>query len=363
MRRFAITAMLALIPVLAMAGTDREEARLLRFPSVGGDRIAFTYAGDLYTVSIDGGEATRLTSGEGFEIFSRFSPDGRTIAFTAQYDGNTEVYTIPAEGGVPHRVTYSSSVVRDNIGDRVGPNNIVMGWTPDGKSIIYRTRWYAFSSLRGLLFTVPAEGGEPVQIPTTEGSFCSYSPDGSKLALNRMYREFRTWKYYRGGQADDIWINTVGTTELENITDNDAQDIFPMWIGDKIYFLSDRDQIMNLFCYDTATKETEKVTDFTEYDCKFPSFSQDWIVFENGGYIYKYSVKDGSCSKVPVYLNAEGILARDRIMSWEGRGRRSSFSLSRRQQGADHIPRRCILCSGDGGSCVQLYPYSWRSRP
>ena len=313
MRRFAITAMLALIPVLAMAGTDREEARLLRFPSVGGDRIAFTYAGDLYTVSIDGGEATRLTSGEGFEIFSRFSPDGRTIAFTAQYDGNTEVYTIPAEGGVPHRVTYSSSVVRDNIGDRVGPNNIVMGWTPDGKSIIYRTRWYAFSSLRGLLFTVPAEGGEPV---------------GSKLALNRMYREFRTWKYYRGGQADDIWINTVGTTELENITDNDAQDIFPMWIGDKIYFLSDRDQIMNLFCYDTATKETEKVTDFTEYDCKFPSFSQDWIVFENGGYIYKYSVKDGSCSKVPVYLNAEGILARDRIMSWEGRGRRSSFSLS-----------------------------------
>ena len=294
MRRFAITAMLALIPALAMAGTDREEARLLRFPSVGGDRIAFTYAGDLYTVSIDGGEATRLTSGEGFEIFSRFSPDGRTIAFTAQYDGNTEVYTIPAEGGVPHRVTYSSSVVRD----------------------------------RGLLFTVPAEGGEPVQIPTTEGSFCSYSPDGSKLALNRMYREFRTWKYYRGGQADDIWINTVGTTELENITDNDAQDIFPMWIGDKIYFLSDRDQIMNLFCYDTATKETEKVTDFTEYDCKFPSFSQDWIVFENGGYIYKYSVKDGSCSKVPVYLNAEGILARDRIMSWEGRGRRSSFSLS-----------------------------------
>ena len=291
MRRFAITAMLALIPVLAMAGTDREEARLLRFPSVGGDRIAFTYAGDLYTVSIDGGEATRLTSGEGFEIFSRFSPDGRTIAFTAQYDGNTEVYTIPAEGGVPHRVTYSSS-------------------------------------LRGLLFTVPAEGGEPVQIPTTEGSFCSYSPDGSKLALNRMYREFRTWKYYRGGQADDIWINTVGTTELENITDNDAQDIFPMWIGNKIYFLSDRDQIMNLFCYDTATKETEKVTDFTEYDCKFPSFSQDWIVFENGGYIYKYSVKDGSCSKVPVYLNAEGILARDRIMSWEGRGRRSSFSLS-----------------------------------
>ena len=328
MRRFFITAILALLPlaVFAAEGTQKE-ARLLRFPSVGGDRIAFTYAGDLYTVPIDGGTAVRLTSDVGFEIFSRFSPDGRTIAFTAQYDGNTEVYTMPAEGGVPKRITYTSSVVRDDIGDRVGPNNIVMGWTPDGRSIIYRSRWYAFSSLRGLLFTVPAEGGEPVQIPTTEGSFCSYSPDGTKLALNRMYREFRTWKYYRGGQADDIWINTVGTTELENITDNDAQDVFPMWIGDKIYFLSDRDQTMNLFCYDTETKQTSKLTDFTEYDCKFPSFSQDWIVFENGGYIYRYSVKDGSCSKVTVYLNDEGILARDGIKTWNG-GRRSSFSLS-----------------------------------
>ena len=327
MRRFIITAMLAVLPVLAYA--DAEEARLLRFPSVGGDQIVFTYAGDLYTVPIDGGTAVRLTSDVGYEIFSRFSPDGKTIAFTAQYDGNTEVYTMPAQGGVPKRITYTATVDRDNIGDRVGPNNIVMGWTPDGKNIIYRTRWYAFSSLRGLLFTVPAEGGEPVQIPTTEGSFCSYSPDGSKLAMNRMYREFRTWKYYRGGQADDIWINTVGTTELENITDNDAQDIFPMWIGDKIYFLSDRDRIMNLFCYDTATKQTRKVTDFTEYDCKFPSFSQDWIVFENGGYIYKYSVKDGSCSKVSVYLNDEGILARDEVKTWDGsRNNRASFSLS-----------------------------------
>ena len=152
MRRFIISAMLAVLPVLAYA--DAQEARLLRFPSVGGDQIAFTYAGDLYTVSIDGGKAVRLTSDVGYEIFSRFSPDGKTIAFT--YDGNTEVYTMPAEGGVPQRITYTATVDRDNIGDRVGPNNIVMGWTPDGKSIIYRTRWYAFSSLRGLLFTVAA---------------------------------------------------------------------------------------------------------------------------------------------------------------------------------------------------------------
>ncbi|HIZ85327.1 MAG TPA: PDZ domain-containing protein [Candidatus Coprenecus stercoravium] len=315
LKYFPIAALFAAVSFTASAAED--EARLLRFPSVGTDRIAFTYAGDLYTVPIDGGEATRLTSDEGFEMFSRFSPDGRTIAFTAQYDGNTEVYTIPAEGGVPTRITYSAQLDRDDVGDRMGPNNIVMCWTPDGKNIVYRSRWYAFAGLRGMLFSVPAEGGEPVQIPTTEGGFCSYSPDGTKLALNRMFREFRTWKYYRGGQADDIWVNTVGTTELHNITNNDAQDIFPMWIGDDIYFLSDRDSIMNLFKYNVTSGQTEKMTDFTEYDCKFPSYSQDYIVFENGGYIYRFTVADGTCVKVPVYFNAEGLYARDRLYTYE----------------------------------------------
>lgn len=313
------------------AVADESEARLLRFPSVGGDRIAFTYAGDLYTVPVDGGKATRLTSDVGFEMFSRFSPDGKTIAFTAQYDGNTEVYTMPAEGGSPKRITYSALVSRDDVGDRMGPNNIVMCWTPDGKNIVYRSKWYAFAGMRGQLYCVPADGGEPVQIPATEGGFCSFSPDGSKLAMNRMFREFRTWKYYRGGQADDIWINTVGTTELENITDNDAQDIFPMWIGDGIYFMSDRDSIMNLFRYDVKSGATEKMTDFTEYDCKFPSFSQDYIVFENGGYIYRFSVADRSCVKVPVYLDAEAVYARNRLYSYEDAGRtfrRTSYSLA-----------------------------------
>lgn len=303
--------LLIILPFLCMA--ENNEARLLRFPSVGGDRIAFTYAGDLYTVSIDGGVAVKLTSDVGYEMFSRFSPDGKTIAFTAQYDGNTEVYTIPAEGGVPKRITFTASVERDNVGDRMGPNNIVMCWTPDGKNIVLRSKWYNFSGLRGHLCTIPAEGGELTQIPTTEGGFCSYSPDGKNLAMNRMFREFRTWKHYRGGQADDIWINRVGTTKLENITNNDAQDIFPMWVGNEIYFLSDRDSIMNLFCYDTKTKQTSKLTDFDNYDCKFPSFSKDYIVFENGGYIYKYSVKEKKNEKVSVILNAEGLYARNKF--------------------------------------------------
>ena len=181
------------------AGAAGQEARLLRFPAVGGDNIVFSYAGNLYRVGIDGGSAVKLTSHIGYECFPKISPDGKTIAFTGQYDGNTEVYTMPLTGGEPRRITYSALVDRDQVGERMGPNNIVMGWTPDGSQIIYRSKQYCFSGLRGNLCKVGAEGGTPEIIPTSEGGFCSYSPDGSKLAMNRMFREFRTWKYYRGG--------------------------------------------------------------------------------------------------------------------------------------------------------------------
>ena len=307
MKRF-LTVLAVLLPLLTFA--DSQEARLLRFPAVGGDNIVFTYAGDLYRVDINGGMAQRLTSHVGYEMFPRISPDGKTVAFTGQYDGNTEVYTIPVTGGEPTRVTYSALVSRDMVGERMGPNNIVMCWTPDGKQIVYRSKTHNFSGLRGQLCKVGVNGGPAEEIPTSEGGFCSYSPDGKQLAMNRMFREFRTWKYYRGGQADDIWINKVGTTKLEKITDTDAQDIFPMWIGDEIYFLSDRDRTMNLFVYDTKKKETRKVTDFTEYDCKFPSFSQQYVVFENGGCIYKYDVKARKCEKVTIFLESDNIYGR-----------------------------------------------------
>ena len=315
----------ALLPLLAFAA-ERQEARLLRFPAVGGDNIVFSYAGDLYRVGIDGGVAQKITSHVGYEVFPRISPDGKTVAFTGQYDGNTEVYTIPVTGGEPKRITYSALVGRDLVGERMGPNNIVMCWTPDGKQIVYRNKTHTFSGLRAQLCKVDADGGPAEEIPTTEGGFCSYSPDGKQLAMNRMFREFRTWKYYRGGQADDIWINKVGTTQLEKISDNDAQDIFPMWIGDEIYYLSDRDWTMNLFVYDTRTKQTRKVTDFTEYDCKFPSYSQDYVVFENGGYIYKYAVKTGKCEKVTIYLENDNVYSRPEYRNVSNR--MTSFSLS-----------------------------------
>ncbi|MBR1575894.1 MAG: PD40 domain-containing protein [Bacteroidales bacterium] len=282
------------------------EGRLLRFPTTNGTDVVFSYAGDLYKAPLSGGQAVRLTSHEGYEMFPRFSPDGKTIAFTGQYDGNTEVYSIPAEGGTPVRLTWTSTNGRDDLGDRMGPNNIVMGWKPDGQSILYRNR--IGDGFEGQLWTVPADGGMSDKLPLPEGGFSCWSPDGRRLAYNRTMREFRTWKYYRGGQADDIWI--WDGKQVENITSNDAQDIMPMWIGREIYFISDRDHWMNLFVYDTATKTTAKVTDFKEYDIKFPSTNGSLIVFENGGWLYQFDPATKQYAKIEISLDPEGIQAR-----------------------------------------------------
>ena len=296
--RFLILFLFAL-PLFTQA---QEEARLLRFPAINGDKIVFTYAGDLYTVARTGGMARKLTNHEGFELFARFSPDGKTIAFTAQYDGNTEVYTMPAQGGVPVRLTYTATLGRDDISDRMGPNNIVMTWTPDGKNIIYRSRKQSFNDFVGQLYKVSVNGGLSEEIPLSTGGFCSYSPDGSKLAFNRVMREFRTWKYYKGGMADDVRIFDFATGEVINITNNDAQDIFPMWHGENIYFLSDRDRTMNLFVYNTASRQIRKLTNYTEYDIKFPSLGNNAIVYENGGYLYVFDLQTEKASKVNVII-------------------------------------------------------------
>ncbi|MDR0835155.1 MAG: PDZ domain-containing protein, partial [Tannerella sp.] len=289
-----------------------EEARLLRFPTTNGTEIIFTYAGDLYKVSANGGEAERLTSDVGYEMFARFSPDGKTVAFTGQYDGNTEIYTIPATGGEPLRLTYTATNSRDDLGDRMGPNNITLCWTADGSGIVYRNR--IGEGFTGNLQIVGKEGGLSEIIPLPEGGFCSYSPDGKRLAYNRVMREFRTWKYYKGGMADDIWIYDANKKSVENITNNNAQDIIPMWVGDEIYFLSDRDRTMNIFVYDTKTKVTTKVTDFKEYDCKFPSTNGKQIVFENGGYIYKLDPSTKKTGKVNISLASDNVYARSEIL-------------------------------------------------
>jgi tricorn protease len=283
----------------------QQEARVLRFPAIHDDQIVFTYAGDLYTVSTTGGFARKLTGHEGFEVFARFSPDGEYIAFTGEYDGNREVYLIPSSGGIPKRLTYTPALGRDDVSDRMGPNNIVMAWKHDNKHVAFRSRMREWNSFNGQLYLASVGGGIPEQLPLPRGGFCSFSPDDKKMAYNRIFREFRTWKRYRGGMADDVWIYDFETRRVKNITNNPAQDIIPMWSGNSIYFLSDRDENkkMNLFVYDIASGETKKLTSFVEFDIKFPSLGPKAIVFENGGFIYRFDLEKKEAKKVPVNIS------------------------------------------------------------
>ncbi|WP_315822682.1 S41 family peptidase [Paraflavitalea speifideaquila] len=308
----------------ALTLNAQQEARLLRFPSVYGNQVAFTYAGDLYIVPASGGVARRITSHPGYEMFARFSHDGKSIAFTGQYDGNTEVFTIPATGGEPKRITYTPTLGRDDVADRMGPNNIVMGWTPDDKNVIYRGRGTSFNAFKGKLYLAPLNGDLSQELPFTVASWASYSADGSKLAMNRVFREFRTWKNYRGGMADDIWVVDPATGKAENITNNPAQDIYPMYYGDKIYFVSERDKTANIFVYDTKTKQTQKITTFKEFDVKFPSLGDKAIVFENGGYIYLHDLTNGQTKKLNIVIaedlasgRSKQVNAADFIYSWD----------------------------------------------
>jgi tricorn protease len=296
----------------ALPSSAQDEARLLRFPTIHGDSIVFSHAGNLYSVAASGGLARRLTSHDGYEMFPRFSPDGKWIAFTGQYDGNTEVYLMPAEGGTPKRLTFTATLGRDDVADRMGPNNLVIGWKHDSKTILFRSRMKSFNDFIGQLYTVTIDGGPPEPLPLPRGGFGSYSPDDSKLAYNRIFREFRTWKRYRGGMADDISIYDFASKKTEVIAANPASDIIPMWAGDKIYFISDRDKNMrfNLFSYDTKTKDLKQVTQFADFDIKFPSLGDKAIVFENGGWIYKFDLATEKAEKVNVRIHDDFTVAR-----------------------------------------------------
>lgn len=322
MRTKKTVLLVSFILFLATLSFGPGEARVLRFPAVSNDQVVFSYAGDLYTVPLTGGVARKLTSfAEGYEAFPRFSPDGRSIAFTGEYDGNREVYLIPAEGGVPKRLTYTPSNPRDDISDRMGPNNLVMGWTNDGRHIVFRSRMIEWNDFNGQLFLAPKDGGTPEQLPLPRGGFCSFSPDDRKLAYNRVFREFRTWKRYRGGMADDIWIYDFETKAVENITDDPAQDIIPMWKGDRVYFLSDRDENkrMNLYVHELASRKTRRLTDFADFDIKFPSLGPKHIVFENGGFLYTFDLAAEKTAKVPVVVADDRVSGRGKVVKVDDR--------------------------------------------
>jgi tricorn protease len=308
--RQLVVALLFAIIATAAVSQEMPEGRLMRFPDISRDKIAFSYGGDLWLAARDGGVARRITSHAGQELFPKFSPDGKWIAFTAQYDGNYNVYVMPSDGGDPRQLTFHPG--GDQLAERMGIHNQVITWTPDSKSIVFLSRRDTFNTWFGRLYQIGIEGGLPRALPLDKGGLTSFSPDGAKIAYNRIFRNFRTWKRYTGGMAQDISIYDLKTHHIEILPHTEWTDTFPMWHGDTIYFSSDRgpEHRLNLYSYSLASKEVQQLTHFTDFDVMWPSLGPDAIIFENGGFLYRFDLDTQQARKLALYLPGDRDQAR-----------------------------------------------------
>ncbi|HEU5398255.1 MAG TPA: S41 family peptidase, partial [Gammaproteobacteria bacterium] len=292
---------------LAAMGSARADTTFTRFPTLHGDSVVFEAYGNLWKVQRQGGTAARLTSDPGYDVMPRYSPDGKWIAFTGQYQGNTDVYVIPAAGGDARRLTFHSDVV-DGAPERWGPDNMVLGWTPDSKQVVFLSRRSSMNSWFGRYFTVPVSGGPEELMPLDKGGMFSWSPDGSTIAYNRIFRNFRTWKRYAGGLHQNVWTHDFKTGADVQLTDWKGSDIDPMWYGNTVYFASDRgdDHRMNIWALDLGTKQTHEVTHFTDYDLDWPSLGDDGITFQQGGSLYVLDLPSEQLHKLSVDVPDDG---------------------------------------------------------
>jgi tricorn protease len=299
---------------LAAAGPARAqqtpEGRLMRFPDISRTQIVFSYGGDLWLAARTGGVARRITTSRGLELFPKFSPDGKWIAFTAQYDGNFNVYVMPSTGGQPKQLTFWPDV--GSIPARMGANNEVITWTPDSKFIVFLSRHDTFNTWFGRLWKVSVDGGLPERLPLFRGGLTSYSADGTKIAYNPIFRNFRTWKRYRGGMAQDILIYDMVHNTFQPVPHTGATDTFPMWHGNTLYFASDRgpNQRLNLYSYDLSSHQIRQLTQFSDFDVEWPSLGPGAIIFQNGGYLYTYDLASGKTTKLTIELLGDRDLAR-----------------------------------------------------
>lgn len=275
------------VSVPAAAGVS---AGLLRYPDVSDSQIAFVYAGDIWIAPKNGGTAHRLSTPPGEESFPRFSPDGSMIAFGGNYDGNTDIYVMPASGGVPTRLTHHP------MDDRM------LDWYPDGQSILYATSMNSGKQRFRQLYRLSANGGLPVKLPVPYGEFGTLAADGKTLAYMPVSRDFRTWKRYRGGSTTDIWTFDLESHAAKNVTSFPANDSQPMWHGSTLYFISDRSEAMryNLWAWDSASGVLRQVTDFTDFDVRFPAIGPSDIVFENGGRLYLLNLANDKYAAIEI---------------------------------------------------------------
>ncbi len=314
--RGTVRSLLMVLPaILALAGgaaaapdpvdgrPDPQDMRMLRNPDIHGDLIVFTYAGDLWTVGRHGGQARRLTGSTGYQSQPKFSPDGSSIAFSGNYDGNHDVYVIPAVGGEPVRLTWHPGWDR------------VIDWQNDGRSVRFQSARASHTGRDLQLFTVPVSGGLPLQIPLPTAGLSSYSPDGKRIAFNRITRENRTWKRYKGGMAQDVWIYDFDRNLTRRLTDWEGSDNYPMWQGDTVYFTSDRGGNLQIYAHDLTTDQVRQLTFHEEYDVKFPSQGPGAIVYECGGWLWVLDLATGNTERIQVTLFSDNVVARPLLKS------------------------------------------------
>jgi tricorn protease len=305
------TIALAVVSALTTGTASGADAhtKLLRFPDLHGDKVVFTYAGDLWSAPAGGGLAARLTAHPGLELFAKFSPDGQQIAFTAQYDGDEQVYVIPAAGGEPKQLTYYPA--RGPLPDRWGFDNQVYGWSPDGKSVVFRSMREGWTMSDTRLYTVPADGGLPTALPMPVSGGGTFSPDGLRILYSPLTREFRTWKRYQGGWAQDLYIFDLATSAIEPVAHSSRSERDPMWIRDKIYFASDRTGTLNLFEFDPHTKRVKQLTTSAEHDVRWPSAGDEGrIVYELGGELFVLDLQSCRSTQIPITVPTDALARR-----------------------------------------------------
>jgi tricorn protease len=307
---------MALLMAIAVLAVDINDTKLLSQPAISKTHIAFVYAGDLWVANLDGKDVRRLTTDPGIESNPAFSPDGSLIAFNAQYEGNTDVYVVPVAGGVPTRLTWHP-----------GPD-IVQGLTPDGSAVLFTSPRANFSGRYTQLFTVAVKGGveTPVEIPNA--SRATYSPDGGRIAYNPLYQAFNQWKHYRGGTVSTISIYKSSDHSVEKLPqpEDRCNDTDPMWIGETIYFRSDRNGEFNIFSFDLKSKAIKQLTHHTDFPVLYASTGGGQIIYEQAGYLHILDPGKASSRKLAVAVPADLIETRPRYVKGSRYIRRASLS-------------------------------------
>lgn len=325
------------LAVLLAAAPAAAQTKLLRFPAIHGETVAFTYGGDIWTAPATGGVARRITAHPGKELFPRFSPDGKWIAFTGQYDGDEQVYVVPAKGGIPKQLTFYPAP--GPLPPRWGYDNQVYGWTPDGSAVLFRSVRDADGvQVLTALYTAGINGAMPEKLPMPTSGAGAFSPDGTKMVYSPLFRDFRSWKRYEGGWAQRLYIFDLATSETKPVAHSKRTERDPMWIGDMIYFVSDRDGTLNLYSFDPRTEAVEQLTHSTTWDVRWASSDANGhIVYEFGGKLRIFDTRTGEDRGISITVPDDGLAMRPGRIS--AARNIESFSLSPKGERALFVAR------------------------